>query len=338
MLIVDNTMRNNMLMRMGTGMGFPGRTPESRDYRVDISTLKDVTPTRAGRTVTTIPGTKALLSIPRAYIPLCKFHISAPHVNVPKLYLVYYCCAVEGVNTYAWIRHKLAKASQFDAVDVVFQCRGVVPKADATVIIEEIVANSGHPNVTTSVYDDEPISTKITTYVDDDCGVPLRECSCHDNHAGEYRGIAKAHEVASKCHDQDVVTYWHSKGVSRFSSLEAYLEAEQKSPGELISTFENIRQMFTVLPNLALWSCFVGERSRPIPWFNMWSTRARRLKALPPPVKTAKRHYYETYLGSLPLQPHEITISPSPVNQNGYLHYILEVGFQCVRPDSWHRR
>lgn len=326
-------MGRNELMRMG----MLGQGQWMRDYRVDLGPLKDITPSRAGRITAKLPGTQIGIYIPRAYIPLCKFRVPSPGDTPLRLHLVYFCCAIQGVDTYAWIKHKIGDTKQFDVVDIVFQCRGVVNKDEAEDVIRGIVSESGHPNVIISIYDDEPLSKSRASCFDDDCRAPVKECSCHDNYAGEYRGIAKAHEVAGMCEDHDIVTYWHSKGVSRYNSLEEYLASEKRGPGEVISTFGNIKHIFTVLPNLAIWSCFVGERSRPIPWFNMWSTRAGRLKALPSPMKTGKRHYYETYLGDLPLGPQEITVSPSPVLKNGHLDYILEVGYQTVRPDWWHR-
>ena len=144
-----------------------------------------------------------------------------------------------------------------------------------------------------------------------------------------------AHQVAAKSRDHDVVTYWHSKGVSRYSDFDDYLRNEKAGPLEGTMAYPLVRRMFAVLPNLAMWSYLVGERSQPIPWCNIWSTRAERLKALGPPRRTGQRHYYETYLGDLPLKPHEITISPCPVTSGGGHYYVPEVGFQCSRPESW---
>ena len=313
--------------------------PVTGDYRAHVgSCLEDRTPSRAGRLLTNIPGTSAVIAIPRALVRLCNFQFPSDAQLLPAMHLVYFACAITNVNTYAWIRHALDQAEKFDTISIVFQCRGVISKEEAEQEITNIVASTSLSKVEIFVYDDPPIRPGPDIIDNPRCRVPISDCLCHDNYGGEYRGLSMAHEIAAKCRDSDVVTYWHSKGVSRYVSLEQYLEAEAQGPTELMMGFPFIREMFASLPNLALWSCFVGERHQPIPWYNFWSTRAGRLKSLPPPQKTGQRHYYETYLGDIPLKPHEITISPSPMNNNGYLQYILEVGYEVRRPRWWHYR
>ena len=324
---------------MNTMKSVIGPLAATGDYRVHVGMcLEDCTTSRAGRLLTNIPSTNAVIAIPRAFVSMCNFQFPSDAQLLPAMHLVYFACAIRNVNTYAWIRHALGKATKFDTISIVFQCRGVISKEEAEQEITNIVADTSLSKVEIFVYDDPPMVPGPDIIDNPMCRVPIADCVCHDNYGGEYRGLSMVHEIAAKCDDSDVVTYWHSKGVSRHASLEQYLQAEGRGPTESMIGFPYVREMFASLPNLALWSCFVGDRKQPIPWYNFWSTRAGRLKSLPPPEKTGKRHYYETYLGDIPLKPHEITISPSPMNNKGYLQYIPEVGYEVRRPNWWHHR
>lgn len=328
----------NMISALSRGRG--SRRSATEDFRVNVGMcLRDTTPSRAGRIITKVPGTNAMVAVPRAYQGLCNFKTQVDETEIPSLHLVYFACAIKNVDTLQWIRHALRMSVQFDTVSIVFQCRGVMAESEAKKSIGELVSEIGRTGVTIYVYDDPPLrdGPDLIDHAGTICRVPISECVCHDNYGGEYRGIHMAHEIASKSRDGDVITYWHSKGVSRHKSLEEYLKAQEAEPTRPFMMFQDVRRLFASLPNLALWSCVVGDRDRPIPWFNFWSTRAHRLKSLSPPVRTGKRHYYETYLGDLPLKPHEITISPCPIVKDGFLHHILEVGFQASRPAWWNK-
>ena len=136
----------------------PPHSAASLDYRTPVGPfLKDTTPSRQGRLITKIPGTDSLLAVPQAYVPLCRFHTVTGLKDLPSMHLVYFACAIRNVNTYPWIEHTLGRSAQFDTVSIVFQCRGVIAKAQAERDIADIVSKISHPSIQLFVYDDPPI-------------------------------------------------------------------------------------------------------------------------------------------------------------------------------------
>jgi hypothetical protein len=115
---------------------------------------------------------------------------------------------------------------------------------------------------------------------------------CHYENQYEYPGILKVWELG-QIHNKenDLILYFHSKGVSRFTN---YVFVKNEEYNRVITELDRIKEIFTIFPSIDK----VGLLTGGIGWIwtNFWYARGSYISQLESPLKTTRRHYYEDWL------------------------------------------
>lgn len=120
----------------------------------------------------------------------------------------------------------------------------------------------------------------------------------HENEF-EYRGIKKVWELGQvHRHKNDIVLYYHSKGVSRYKSFSSNNNDKYKMYIVNTIVLKNIPKIFhlyTIHPDIDK----IGYSCGGIGWIwhNFWYARGSYLCHVEKPIQTNRRHYYEDWLG-----------------------------------------
>ena len=114
----------------------------------------------------------------------------------------------------------------------------------------------------------------------------------------EYPGIRSFHETSMALEGADYVIYSHCKGLSHLEpeSLTT-LESAMSSIMILRNIYVNVDILNTIV---SLNKIGPGLGGSGWMWFNFYMCRASYAKTLHVPVRTERRHYYESWLGDFP--------------------------------------
>ena len=121
---------------------------------------------------------------------------------------------------------------------------------------------------------------------------PNVNIECYYENEFEYRGIKKIRELGQIYNKRnDILLYFHSKGVTRYTSYELNKNLKYNI---ILKDIELIKEIFTIFPIIDK----IGYSCGGIGWiwYNFWYVRGSYVNNLEEPVKTNRRHYYEDYI------------------------------------------
>lgn len=115
---------------------------------------------------------------------------------------------------------------------------------------------------------------------------------CYYENEYEYRGIKKIWELG-QIHNKsnDILLYFHSKGVTHNSSYEVN---KNDCYNIILEDIEKIKEIFTIFPKIDKVGYSIGGIGWL--WYNFWYVRGSYIKNVEQPIKTTRRHYYEDYI------------------------------------------
>ena len=116
----------------------------------------------------------------------------------------------------------------------------------------------------------------------------------------EYPAIKLLYETAKSMGDEDYLIYAHAKGLSHVDNHSRNLPIDSDIASKMLlrNALINIDILDTVK---SLSKIGPGLGGSGWMWFNFYIARASYIKGLHEPVKTANRHYYESWLGDFPV-------------------------------------
>jgi hypothetical protein len=115
---------------------------------------------------------------------------------------------------------------------------------------------------------------------------------CYYENEYEYRGILKVWELGqSKNKKNDIILYFHSKGVTHHESYEV---TKNDNHNIILQDINKIQEIFTIFPDIDK----IGYCSGGVGWiwYNFWYVRGSYVNRVEKPIKTERRHYYEDWL------------------------------------------
>lgn len=140
---------------------------------------------------------------------------------------------------------------------------------------------------------------------------PTAEVTVSTLNAFEYPGIRKVWEVAqSNSSTQDLIFYFHSKGVTHTKTYAPHARANYMSLFEL----PRILEVFGTFPTVDKAGHFSSKLGWV--WYNFWVARGRYLSTVEEPAMTTRRYYYEDWLCRVPKI--KMDSVDSPVNETNY--------------------
>jgi len=131
---------------------------------------------------------------------------------------------------------------------------------------------------------------------------------CHDEaekETFEYHGIRAMWEIGQmQTGRNDIVFYFHSKGLTHFRSWEKYSATDtfhSKLSEKTLGQVDLVYEVFDLFPTVNK----VGNKISQLGWvwYNFMFARGSYLKLVEEPIMTARRHYYEDWLGRVGLPP-----------------------------------
>ena len=109
----------------------------------------------------------------------------------------------------------------------------------------------------------------------------------------EYRGISRVWEIGQSHKDKnDIILYYHSKGVTRHASYEDNKDDRYNAVLEDIDGVLRIFDKHSEVDKVGYSCGGVGWV-----WYNFWYARGSYISEVEKPIKTTRRHYYEDWLG-----------------------------------------
>jgi hypothetical protein len=118
---------------------------------------------------------------------------------------------------------------------------------------------------------------------------------CYYENEYEYRGILKVWELGQVHHSpNDVILYFHSKGVTRRDRYIGTRKSTHDYTG-ILRDVHKIKEIFDIFPTIDKIGVLSGMNG--IIWYNFWYARGSYIYTVEKPIKTSRRHYYEEWLG-----------------------------------------
>lgn len=118
------------------------------------------------------------------------------------------------------------------------------------------------------------------------------EIEFHDLNEYEYRGILKVWEI-SKIYtlSTDIILYLHSKGMTRVNSFD---DCKNDYYYKIFEDINKIKEIFNIFYKINKIGYFCSNSG--FIWYNFWFVRGSYIKNVIKPIKTNRRHYYESWL------------------------------------------
>jgi len=114
----------------------------------------------------------------------------------------------------------------------------------------------------------------------------------HYKNEYEYRGILKVWDLGQIYNtSNDIILYFHSKGVSRHSS---YAQNKNDNYNIILKDINKIKEIFTLFPMIHKIGYSVGRKGHI--WYNFWFARGSYINRVEKPILTSRRHYYEDWV------------------------------------------
>ena len=115
----------------------------------------------------------------------------------------------------------------------------------------------------------------------------------HTKNEYEYRGILKVWEIAQTNHQKnDIILYMHSKGVTHHKN---YAQNRCDNYNIILKDIQKIQEIFSIFPSIDKVGYSAGGMGWI--WYNFWYARGSYIYQVEKPILTARRHYYEDWLG-----------------------------------------